>query len=120
MINAKNYKEILLSFPGERQQKINESAEVMKEEIYKSGEQPLSYTSTSYAHKTYEQFVVDSQQKFDNFLKRVRTDVDSDNLGPQDVDFILSDVLSRVQQQIDYAKSSIEAMALKKQDESTP
>jgi len=120
MINAKNYKEILLSFPGERQQKINDSAEVMKEEIYKSGEVPSAYTSTSYRHQPYEAFVVATQGQIDNFLKRVRADLDSDNLGPEDVDFILTDVLSRVQQQIDYAKSSIEAIALKKQDESTP
>jgi len=120
MINAKNYKEILLSFPGERQQRIAENAEKMKENVYKAGEVPAAYSSTSYKHQPYEQFVTTMHDMVDNFLKRIRADMDSNNLAPEDVDFLLSDVLERIQSQVDYAKSTISAIHAKKTDEGTP
>jgi hypothetical protein len=120
MINAKNYKEILLSFPGEGQQRIAESTEKLKEEIYKSGEVPAAYSSTSYKHQPYEALVTAMHGMVDNFLKRVRADMDSNNLAPEDVDFLLTDVLERMQSQVDYARSTISAIHAKKTDEGTP
>ena len=102
MINAKNYKEILLSFPGEGQQRIAESTEKLKENVYKSGE------------------VTAMHGMVDSFLKRVRADMDSNNLAPEDVDFLLTDVLERMQSQVDYARSTISAIHAKKTDEGTP
>ena len=120
MINGKDYKEILLSFPGERQQKIAESTETIKEEVYKSGEFPSRYTSTSYRHQPYEALVTAIHDYIDSFLKRARADLDSGNLSPYDIEFLLNDVLKRLQDQVDYASSTVEAFKGVKSDESPP
>jgi len=120
MMNGKDYKEILLSFPGERQQKIAESTENIKEEVYKSGEFPSRYTSTSYRHQPYEALVTAIHDYIDSFLKRARADLDSGNLSPYDIEFLLNDVLKRLQDQVDYASSTVEAFKGVKSDESPP
>jgi len=119
-MNGKDYKEILLSFPGERQQKIAESTENIKEEVYKSGEFPSRYTSTSYRHQPYEALVTAIHDYIDSFLKRARADLDSGNLSPYDIEFLLNDVLKRLQDQVDYASSTVEAFKGVKSDESPP
>lgn len=119
MIKGRNYEDILLSFPGERQQKIAESAEVIKEEVYKSGEFPSRYTSTSYRHQPYEALVTAMHDYTDSILKRARADLDSGNLSSYDIEFLLNDVLKRLQDQVDYAKSSIETYKQADPDESS-
>jgi len=116
-MNSKDHKEILLSFPGDRQLRITESAQKMKEEIYKSGELPSHFTSTSYHHQPYEALVAAMHGYIDSFLKRARADLDSNNLTPYDIEFLLNDVLERLQTQLDYAKSSIESYKQVEPDE---
>ena len=109
----KTHKEILLSFPGDGKQRITESAGRLKENIYKSGEDrykvPSHYPSVSFHHQPYEQLVITMHQYIDSFLKRARADLDSGNLNAYDIEFLLSDVLKRLQDQVDYARSSIES-----------
>jgi hypothetical protein len=119
-MNGKDYKEILLTFPGERQQKIAESTETIKEDVYKSGEFPSRYTSTSYHHQPYEALVSAMHDYIDSLLKRARADLDSGNLGPYDIEFLLNDVIKRLQDQVDYASSTVEAFKGVKSDESPP
>lgn len=120
-MNSKDHKEILLSFPGDERQRITESAQEIKEEIYKSGEDgyevPSHFTSTSYHHEPYEQLVSTMNQYIDSFLKRARADLDSNNLTPYDIEFLLDDVLERLQTQLDYARSSIESYKQVEPDE---
>lgn len=109
MKTFKTHEEVLLSFPGERQQKIVESTEKLKEDVYKSGEFPSRYTSTSFHHQPYEALVTAMHDYIDSFLKRARADLDSGNLSPYDIEFLLNDVLKRLQDQVDYARSSVES-----------
>jgi hypothetical protein len=117
MKTYKTHKEILLSFPGERQQRIVESAERLKEGVYgdisyagkESHKVPSRYTSTSFHHQPYEALVTAMHQYIDSFLKRARADLDSGNLTPYDIEFLLNDVLKRLQDQVDYARSSVES-----------
>ena len=109
MKTHKTHEEILLSFPGERQQRIVESTEKLKEDVYKTGEFPSHYTSTSFHHQPYEALVTAMHDYIDSFLKRARADLDSGNLSPYDIEFLLNDVLKRLQDQVDYARSSIES-----------
>jgi hypothetical protein len=116
-MRSKDHKEILLSFPGDEKQRITESAEKLKEEVYgdisyagkESHIVPPHYTSVSYHHQPYEQLVITMHQYIDSFLKRARADLDSGNLSPYDIEFLLNDVLKRLQDQVDYARSSIES-----------
>lgn len=118
------HEEILLSFPGDEKQRITESAGRLKENIYKSGEDgyevPSHFTSTSYHHQPYEQLVISMNQYIDSFLKRARADLDSGNLKAYDIEFLLNDVLKRLQNQVDYARSSIESYKEVDPDESYP
>jgi hypothetical protein len=71
---------------------IETIAERLKEEVYKSGEFHSRYTSTSYHHQPYEALVTAMHQYIDSFLKRARADLDSGNLTPYDIEFLLNDV----------------------------
>jgi hypothetical protein len=118
-MNGKDYKEILLSFPGDRQQRIAESSETIKEEIYKSGEVPGEFTSTSYRHQPFEALVSSMNRSTEALLKDVRNGVIAGSLGPTDIEFLLDDVLKRLQDQLNYIRASIEVYKQVKPDESS-
>jgi len=122
-MNGKDYKEILLSFPGDRQQRIAESSETIKEEVAHSGQfptdQPEGFTTTSFQHQPFEALVSSMNKSTENLLKIVRDRVDTGNIGTYDIEFLLNDVLKRLQDQLNYIRASIEVYKQVKPDESS-